>query len=191
MNDCIVLSAEALDGIGGDDLSYIAERNPVAAERVRVARRGESSPRDRRARSVCGSAHGRRSGGRSNQRRISPDRFRPYLVYPLMLLGFGYNEESRIATVAFGALGMVLLPVASALSRVPAARADVGGAAGTSPPRGAALAHYRRAVRALAAPQEYRPECLWLATLLAGALNAALSSTLIAIERRLVHWQPE
>lgn len=37
MNDCIVLSAEALDGIGGDDLSYIAERNPVAAERARVA----------------------------------------------------------------------------------------------------------------------------------------------------------
>jgi hypothetical protein len=110
MNDCIVLSAEALDGIGGDDLSYIAERNPVAAERVRVARRGESSPRDRRARSVCGSAHGRRSGGRSNQRRISPDRFRPYLVYPLMLLGFGYNEESRIATWA--ALRVLRLPEA-------------------------------------------------------------------------------
>ena len=122
----------------------------------------------------------------------------PVLVYPLMLLGFGYNEESRITTVAFGALGMVLLPVASALSRVPAARADVGGAAGTSPPRGAALAHHRRAVRAtafrvraLAALQEYRPEPLWLVILLAGALNAALSSTLIAIERRLVHWQPE
>jgi ABC-type nitrate/sulfonate/bicarbonate transport system permease component len=49
----------------------------------------------------------------------------PVLVYPLLLLGFGYNEGSRLATVAFGAFGAVLLPVAAALARAPAARADV------------------------------------------------------------------
>ena len=36
MNDRIVLSAEAIDGMEST-VSYIAERNPVAAEQVRVA----------------------------------------------------------------------------------------------------------------------------------------------------------
>lgn len=49
----------------------------------------------------------------------------PILVYPLLLMGFGYNEGSRLAAVAFGGFGAVMLPVASALARVPAARSDV------------------------------------------------------------------
>jgi len=49
----------------------------------------------------------------------------PILVYPLLLMGFGYNEGTRLAAVAFGGFGVVMLPVASALSRVPAARVDV------------------------------------------------------------------
>ena len=36
MNDRIVLSAEAIDGMEAT-VSYLAERNPVAAERVRIA----------------------------------------------------------------------------------------------------------------------------------------------------------
>jgi ABC-type nitrate/sulfonate/bicarbonate transport system permease component len=147
----------------------------------------------------------------------------PVLVYPLLLLGFGYNEGARLATVAFGAIGMVLLPVAAALARAPAARADVvrlSGLRGWEALRvlhlpealpalitgarlalGASLvitvvtemlvgARFGLGVRALAALQEYRPERLWLVVLVAGALNAALSGALVAIERRLVRWSP-
>jgi len=147
----------------------------------------------------------------------------PILVYPLLLMGFGYNEGSRLAAVAFGGFGAVLLPVASALARVPSARSDVvrlSGLRGWAAFRalhlpeglpglllGARLAltnalvitvvtemlvgsTHGLGVRALAALQEYRPERLWLVVLLSGALNAALSGALLALERRLVRWQP-
>ena len=147
----------------------------------------------------------------------------PILVYPLLLMGFGYHEGSRLAAVAFGAIGVVLLPVASALARVPPARVDVvrlSGLRGWAAFRvlyvpealpallmGARLAlstalvitvvtemlvgsRYGLGVRALAALQEYRPERLWLVVLLSGGLNAVLSGALVALERRLVRWQP-
>lgn len=147
----------------------------------------------------------------------------PILVYPLLLMGFGYNEGSRLAAVAFGGFGVVLLPVAAALSRVPSARSDVvrlSGLHGWAAFRvlhlpealpalllGARLAltnalvitvvtemlvgsRHGLGVRALAALQEYRPERLWLVVLLSGALNAALSGALLALERRLVRWLP-
>ncbi len=147
----------------------------------------------------------------------------PILVYPLLLLGLGYNEGSRVATVAFGAFGAVLLPVAAALARAPAARADVvrlAGLRGYAAFRalhlpeglpalitGARLAltaalviavvtemlvgsRHGLGVRALAALQEYRPERLWCVVLLSGAINVALSGALVALERRLVRWEP-
>lgn len=42
--------------------------------------------------------------------------------------------------------------------------------------------------RALAAQLGYRADLLWLVILLAGAVGWALSSLLVALERRLIHW---
>jgi ABC-type nitrate/sulfonate/bicarbonate transport system ATPase subunit/ABC-type nitrate/sulfonate/bicarbonate transport system permease component len=49
----------------------------------------------------------------------------PALVYPVLLLALGYGEGSRVAAVAFGAFGVVVLPVVSALQRAPRERADI------------------------------------------------------------------
>jgi ABC-type nitrate/sulfonate/bicarbonate transport system permease component len=49
----------------------------------------------------------------------------PALVYPALLLAMGYGEGSRLAAVAFGAFGVVVLPVASALARAPRERAEL------------------------------------------------------------------
>lgn len=54
----------------------------------------------------------------------------PVLVYPLLLLAFGYNDIARVAAVAFGACGAVLLPVATALARAPTERRDIARLAG-------------------------------------------------------------
>ncbi|MEI8254213.1 MAG: ABC transporter permease subunit [Deltaproteobacteria bacterium] len=48
----------------------------------------------------------------------------PILSYPLFLLALGYGESARIAAVAFGSTGIVLLHVARALAQVPRARVD-------------------------------------------------------------------
>lgn len=72
----------------------------------------------------------------------------PILVYPLCLLGLGHSELSRGVTIAFGAFGVVVVPVAHALARIPIARWDVARLAGL---RGAAL------LRTLLLPEAVAP----------------------------------
>ena len=60
----------------------------------------------------------------------------PVLAFPACLVLFGYTEEARIAAIAFGTTGIVLLHVATGLARAPAARRDTARLAGL---RGLAL----------------------------------------------------
>ncbi len=48
----------------------------------------------------------------------------PLLVFPILLLAFGYGNEARVAVVAFAALLVVSLHVAAAIRQVPRARAE-------------------------------------------------------------------
>jgi sulfonate transport system permease protein len=142
----------------------------------------------------------------------------PALAYPLFLLSLGHGEASRLATVTFGAVALVALPVADSLVRAPVERRDIAKLAGLRgldalrtlhlPEAAPSLATGARlalshglvitvvtemlvspargiGVRALGALQEYRADRLWLALLLAGALGAAMSAAVAAIERRL------
>lgn len=54
----------------------------------------------------------------------------PVLAFPLCLVLFGYTETARVAAIVFGTTGIVLLHVASGLSRAPAARRDTARLAG-------------------------------------------------------------
>ena len=56
----------------------------------------------------------------------------PVLVYPLCLLALGYSETSRVATIAFGAFGVVVLPVAQAVASTARERRDAARLAGMS-----------------------------------------------------------
>ncbi len=49
----------------------------------------------------------------------------PVLVYPLLLLALGYGEGSRLAAIVFGAMGVVVVPVARSLLETPTARRDI------------------------------------------------------------------
>lgn len=145
----------------------------------------------------------------------------PVLVFPLFLLALGYGETARISAIVFGTIGIVVLHVATALSRSPRARVDTVRLAGL---RGhqvfftlylfealpALFTAIRLAItaglivtvvtemlvgarhglgsRALAALIEYRSDLLWLVILVSGAINLVLSSMVVALERRLVHW---
>jgi ABC-type nitrate/sulfonate/bicarbonate transport system permease component len=48
----------------------------------------------------------------------------PILTFPLFLLALGYGEAARVAAVAFGTVGILLLQVAEGLARAPRDRAD-------------------------------------------------------------------
>ncbi|MCC6994646.1 MAG: ABC transporter permease subunit [Deltaproteobacteria bacterium] len=48
----------------------------------------------------------------------------PILTFPLFLLGLGYGERARLATVVFGCAGIVLLHVAAGLAAAPRERAE-------------------------------------------------------------------
>lgn len=48
----------------------------------------------------------------------------PVLLYPLFLASAGYTERARVAAIAFGVSGVILLPTATALRSAPAARRD-------------------------------------------------------------------
>lgn len=54
----------------------------------------------------------------------------PILVYPLCLLALGYSEQSRVAAVAFGAFGVVVVPVAQAVAATAMERRDAARLAG-------------------------------------------------------------
>lgn len=54
----------------------------------------------------------------------------PLLVFPVLLLGFGYGDRARVAAVTFGTCGIVAVHVAAALARAPAARRDIARLAG-------------------------------------------------------------
>ena len=73
----------------------------------------------------------------------------PILTFPLFLLGFGYGETARIAAVAFGTIGIVLLHVANGLQRAPQARADTIRVAGVTGFRAFLYLHIYEAVPSL------------------------------------------
>ncbi len=54
----------------------------------------------------------------------------PLLVFPLLLLGLGYNDRARVAAVVFGTAGTVLIHVAASIARAPRARRDMVALAG-------------------------------------------------------------
>lgn len=54
----------------------------------------------------------------------------PVLVFPLLLLALGYGNQARIAAVVFGTTGTVVIHVAFATARIPAARLNVARLAG-------------------------------------------------------------
>ncbi len=60
----------------------------------------------------------------------------PVLAFPVCLVLFGYTEQARVAAIAFGTTGIVLLHVANGVARAPSARRDTARLAGL---RGLAL----------------------------------------------------
>lgn len=54
----------------------------------------------------------------------------PLLVFPLLLLGFGYGDHARVVAVIFGTTGTVLIHVAGGLAHVPPGRSDMARLAG-------------------------------------------------------------
>ena len=48
----------------------------------------------------------------------------PILTFPLFLLALGYGDGARVAAIVFGTTGIVLLNVATGLSRAPTERAE-------------------------------------------------------------------
>jgi sulfonate transport system permease protein len=54
----------------------------------------------------------------------------PALAYPLFLLSLGHGEPARLATVTFGAVALVAIPVADSLVRAPVERRDIATLAG-------------------------------------------------------------
>lgn len=49
----------------------------------------------------------------------------PALAFPLALLLLGYGELARVSTVTFGTVAVIIVHVAGALERAPAARRDI------------------------------------------------------------------